>query len=590
MNRAPLPILSAVAAFSISALATPAATPAAPQLWYWHHSYLVTDEAVKSSEALIDRAAAADYTGVALWDSSFSFLSDPFWPAENVNRLRRVLDYAAHKGLKVIVPVAPFGFANDVLQANPNLAEAQRVLGSQFQVDASGKRVRLINSFRGLEDPGFEAGDAPWASTGWFGTHDADISIDSSVAHTGRASAVIRNARGNARYRQQIALTPWRQYHLRLFFKSQGFRGLAQVGVLDRSNGELQRLSAPISANGSHDWTQVDFTFNSQTSTAAWLYLGVWGGSAGTLWLDDILIEETALVYVVRRPGAPVKVYDAANPSTIYRERSDFNPIADPRITATRTPFTDLYHAPAPITLPPGTRLHPGQRIAIDFYAVFPIPGLDQVAMCFTEQGVLDWQRRNAQAIRAILPPQAAILLQYDEIRQMNSCASCRARHLEAAGLLDWSVHQSAALYHSLFPSAPLLVWNDMFDPLHNARPNYYYVEGDLTGAWKNLPPDLAVLNWNLDHLRDSLRWFSGQDSRQPSAHRQIIAGYYDKGDGAAAARSELTQAAGIPGIDGLMYTTWSDDYSQLEPFAAAAKANWLAYATTLSKPGHDPR
>ncbi len=556
------------------------APPTAPQLWYWHHSYLANDQAGRSSEALIDRAVAAGYTGVALWDSSFSFMSDAFWPAENVARLRRVINYATSKGLKVMAPVAPFGFANDALQANPNWAEAEWVLGAQFEVDSSGKRLQFLNSSHGLENPGFESGE-----TSWFGTHDSGISLDNSVAHTGKASAVIRNAHGNARYRQRIALIPWRQYHLRLFFKSANFRGLSQLGVLDASDSAAERLNAPIPASGSHDWTQLDFTFNSQTSTSAWLYVGVWGGNSGTLWLDDIQIEETALVYVVRRDGAPLKVYDPWNPAIVYREGLDFNTIADPHIAASRRPFTDLYHAPAPVTLPAQTRLHPGQHIAMDFYAVFPIPGPTQVAMCLTDPGVLGWQRRNAEAIRSVLPPRSGILMQYDEIRQMNSCASCRAKHLSAAGLLDGSVDQSARIYRSVFPSAPLYIWSDMFDPHHNARDHYYYVEGDLTGSWKGLPANITVLNWNLDLLHESLRWFSGVESRQPVAHAQIIAGYYDKGNGAETARSELAEAAGVPGVLGLMYTTWNDDYSQLEPFAAAAKRNWSIYTASVSHP-----
>lgn len=537
---------------------------------------------MQSSEALIDRAAAAGYTGVAFWDSSFNFMSDSFWPAENVARLRRVINHAVAKGLKVMAPVAPFGFANDALQANPNWAEAQRVLGPRFQVDASGKRLELINSFRGLENPGFESGETSQLEGTWFGTHDSGIALDTTVAHTGRCSAVIRNARGNARYRQQIALVPWRQYHLRLFFKSENFRGLSQLGVLDKPDGSKERLNAPIPASGSHPWTQLDFTFNSQDSTTAWLYLGVWGGNSGTLWLDDIQIEETALVYVARRDGAPLKVYDPANPSITYREGADVNTIADPRLTATRAPFTDLYHDPAPVMLPAQTRLRPGQIVAIDFYAVFPIPGPTQVAMCLTEDGVLKWQRRNAEAIRNVLPSGAGILLQYDEIRQMNSCATCRGKRMSPAALLDWSVNESVRTYNSVFPGAPLYVWSDMFDPQHNARDHYYYVEGDLTGSWQGLPQNVTVLNWNLGRLHDSLVWFSGEDHRQPLAHAQVIAGYYDNGNGAAAARSELAQAEGVPGILGLMYTTWGDDYSQLAPFAAAAKAGWNAYLASL--------
>lgn len=561
-----------------------AATNPGPELWYWHHSYLTNDRAVQSSEALIDRAVAAGYTGVAFWDSSFSFMSDSFWPAENVQQLRKVVAYAAAKGLKVMAPLAPFGFANDPLQANPNWAEAQRVIGAPFRVDASGKRLEFLGSFPGLANPGFESGQV-----NWFTTHDSGISLDPTVAHTGRTSGVIRDAHGNARFRQQLDLTPWRQYHLRLFFKSENFRGLSQLGILDQSDSAKQRLNAPIPANGTHNWTQLDFTFNSQDSATAWLYLGVWGGNSGTLWLDDIQLEETALVYVVRRPGAPLRAYDPNHPNIAYSEGADYAPVSDPRMTSSRTPFTDLYHQPPRVALPPKTRLRPGQKIAMDFYAVFPIPGPMQVAMCLTERGVLDWQQRNARAIREVLPNEAGILMQYDEVRQMNSCASCRAKHMSAAELLDWSLSRSIQTYSSVFPAAPLYVWSDMFDPYHNALDRYYYVEGSLAGSWKSVPANVAILNWNLDHLRESLAWFAGRDPRQPVAHPQVIAGYYDKGDGAAEARTELARAAAIPGVVGLMYTTWNDDYSQLEAFARASRAGWSQYRATLAQPAISP-
>jgi hypothetical protein len=131
-------------------------------------------------------------------------------------------------------------------------------------------------------------------------------------------------------------------------------------------------------------------------------------------------------------------------------------------------------------------------------------------------------------------------------------------------------------------PGTPLFIWNDMFDPHHNAKDNYYYVEGSLADSWKGLPPDIRIMNWNVDQLKPSLTWFSGLDPKQPVAHPQMIAGFYDKGNGGAEATRELKQAAGIPGIVGMMYTTYNDDYSQLQNFAAAAKAGWPGYLASL--------
>jgi hypothetical protein len=291
-------------------------------------------------------------------------------------------------------------------------------------------------------------------------------------------------------------------------------------------------------------------------------------------------------VYLVRRAGAPVKVYDLHDASKVYREGADYNYVFDPHVETTRTPFNDTYHQPAPITLPKGTRLVPGQRVEVDSYSVFPIPGALGVAMCMSEPVVYKWIAQNARAIKKVLPAGGSVLIGYDEIRQMNSCAKCRAKNMTAGDLLAWSMGQSLQIYQPLLPEAPLYTWSDMFDVHHNAMDHYYYVEGDLAGSWKGVPANVSIMNWGLERLKDSLTWFSGLDSRQPIPHRQLIAGYYDTGNGAVAAQKELASATGIPGLQGLMYTTWGDDYTQLESFAAAARAHWGEYTASVPKDG----
>lgn len=353
--------------------------------------------------------------------------------------------------------------------------------------------------------------------------------------------------------------------------------------VLDASDYKKALLVAYLSRTATHDWTEADYAFDSRDVTKAALYFGVWGGSSGILWFDDVQLSETALVYVTRRPGTPLKIYDPNHPSTVYTERSDYDYIADPRMTGTRTPFTDSYHDPAPVKLPRSTSLRPGQTVAMDFYAAFPIPGAYGMSMCMTASGTQKWLERNAKALRGVAPKQASVLLSYDEIRQMNSCGSCRAKHMTPAELLDWSVAQSLSIYKAELPESRFYIWNDMFDPYHNAVNHYYYVEGSLTGSWKGLPKNLMILNWNLGQLTNSLRWFAGLDPRQPVAHRQVIAGYYDSGNGASDAQKELAAAHGIPGIDGLMYTSWANDYSQLESYAQGARENWAAYEASVA-------
>ncbi len=473
----------------------------------------------------------------------------------------------------MLATAAPFAFA-----LHPDWAEADRVTGSQFRVDRQNRRLVFVNSFPGLDNGDFEAGHK-----GWFDLGDAAAQIDANVVRRGRYSGVVNASGGNARFRQKITLKPWRQYHIGLSFKTSGFGGFAQTEVLT-SNGPLNVFSIPktifqasLPAGGSQEWTNVEYTFNSRDATEASLYFGVWGGSSGTIWFDDVYLEETALVYVMRNNRAPFRAYDPSHASTTVKERSQIDFVSDPRMSDTH-PFYDSYHTPPVVKLPRSSNLPDNAVIAMDYYAVFPIPRVNTVAMCLSDHAVLAWLKDDAKSIRKVLPRGGGIMMQYDEIRQMNSCAECRAKNMSAGQLLAWNVGETIRTFQSIMPEAPLYTWSDMFDPYHNAVNDYFYVEGDLAGSWKGLPSNVTIMNWNLDRLHESLAWFSGSDSRQPTRHDQIIAGFYDRGDAAVQATSEIQQAKGIAGVQGVMYTTWTDDYSQLEKFANAARQAWPAY------------
>jgi hypothetical protein len=553
-------------------------TPDQPELWYWHHSYLSPTSSVEPahSEALIDQAAAAGYTGLAFWDSSLTFANRPGWSTAN---LATIVQYATSKGLSVLAAGAPIGYSNDMLGTDPNLAEGAKIIGGQFMV--SGGALTPVNTLAPLNNAGFESG-----MTVWFNTGDARVGVDTTVAHTGTASGVIHGnatATDNARFTQGITVTPWRLYHLRIWFKTSGFSGnTLNVEALDfttEMNVTLTRLyESPTMTSPTEDWTAFDYAFNTRESTALTLYIGIWGGFSGTVWIDDVLAEETALVNVLRRTGTPLKVYDGA---TTYTEGTDYGTISDPALAATPGTY-DPWHTPPTVTVPSGSTLENGGSVSMDYYTVVPQIGYE-VSACLSDPAVQAWNTSNAKALVSVFPKGSGVFLGYDEMRQGDSCEECTAKNLTAGGLLAWNVQETVQTLQGVWgPSTPFYFWDDMFSPYHNAVPNYYDVEGDLTGSWTGLPPGTIIMNWNLGNLTKSLTFFSGTDTTvtpaQPHAMQQIIAGYYDSGNGTQSATNELQAAMGIKGVVGLMYTSWVDDYSQLQAYATAAKAAWPAY------------
>jgi len=118
----------------------------------------------------------------------------------------------------------------------------------------------------------------------------------------------------------------------------------------------------------------------------------------------------------------------------------------------------------------------------------------------------------------------------------------------------------------ALDPEAELTIWSDMFDPTHNAvagRP-YYLVNGDFAGSWLGLGPAVSIVNWHgfPQDRRAAAEHFAAR------GHRQILAGYYDQAPGAFRDRAWLAELAGVPGVDGVMYTPWSTGFDRLEAWA----------------------
>jgi hypothetical protein len=76
-----------------------------------------------------------------------------------------------------------------------------------------------------------------------------------------------------------------------------------------------------------------------------------------------------------------------------------------------------------------------------------------------------------------------------------------------------------------------------------------------------------VIANWNGGKARESLRFFAGR------GHRQIIAGYYD-GEDLVNFQQWDSAAREVPGVVGLMYTTWQSKYGLLEKYGEAMRSS----------------
>ena len=101
----------------------------------------------------------------------------------------------------------------------------------------------------------------------------------------------------------------------------------------------------------------------------------------------------------------------------------------------------------------------------------------------------------QARRVRERLPFSRWVIAM-DEIRLGGSCEACRKRGLSTAQILGDCLTRQFQILRELNPSTEVFTYSDMLDPNHNARPNYYLVEGDYTGPWLYVPRELTIVCW----------------------------------------------------------------------------------------------
>jgi hypothetical protein len=289
------------------------------------------------------------------------------------------------------------------------------------------------------------------------------------------------------------------------------------------------------------------------------IVIGVLQRAQGTAEWKDWRLEEAGPVNLIRRPGAPLTVREDGSGRELAEGR-DYAPFVDS--LCGNSPWKgqfDNWHTP------PVLRTHgvpDGTRLRVSWYQA-GVVGKGQVALCLSDPAVKQKLAAEAASTRALFAPTAA-LLGIDEIRVMGWDASCTATTHTPGQIVADEMRAEARM----LPGMQLFVWNDMFDPQHNAVADYYLVNGDLAGSWNGLDSTITVMNWNGEHRAESLKFFAAR------GNAQVIAAYYDGKP--EDVKNDLAAATDVPHLTGIMYTTWKDRYDDLEAFAReVTKAGW---------------
>ena len=560
-------ILLGLVALVLMANAAPAALPL--KRWVYQPGNFLVDAEVTANIAALERFASEGYNGVVVTD--YKFMRWDSMPAGYTANIKRFREATRRLKMEVVASVMPLGYSNGLLNRDPNLAEGLPVERAPFVV----RNGRLVPEDDGpaLRNGGFEQSYAN-KPDGWSFTDDPGrmTFVDTAIKHEGRASFRMQDVlvhepkARHARACQPLTVKPFRYYHVSVWVRTQGWDGGdTRVTAIGDNDSSLCYQTPALSPT--QDWKRVDIAFNTLENTRVNLYLGTWNGRHGTIWWDDVRLEPAGFINVLRRPGTPLTI-TSEDGTTTYEEGRDFGAVRDPKLGT--DPWAGEYtawHEPPVVTIPEGSRLKEGQRVLAAYYHTAIIYN-NQVPCCLSEPKVYEILEWEAQHVRDALAPDA-YMMSHDEIRIQGWDKSCADRHLTGGEILADNARRCVDILHKVDPGKPIWVWSDMFDPNHNAQQTgrYYLVKGDgpWFGSWKGLPAEVGVLNWNMEPQtrRASMEHFAGL------GHHQILAGYYD--DKPAAIADWLKAGEGLQGVDGVMYTTWRNDYHATKAFLDAA-------------------
>ncbi|OAI53863.1 hypothetical protein AYO47_00650 [Planctomyces sp. SCGC AG-212-M04] len=529
----PLPSRLLLCLFLLVTSASASAAP--PERWIYISRNLQVDKSVDEIESLLKRGQAAGYTHALLTDSKFSRLGEVV--PRYFDNAKKVKALAEKYKIELVPALFSIGYSNDLLSLDPNLVEALPVAELPMVVR---------NGLAVVDDPA-----APSLKAGDMSDPKAWSLKDDSIHFEDGVARIKPNGK-NARLAQKLKVTPHRQYHVSVRIKTNDFRGNPEIKALADGGKSLQW--ANLGVKPTQDWKEHHVIFNSQDKDLVTLYFGVWGAESGDLWWDDVAVEEVAFVNLVRRNGCPLVVKDASGKT--LNEGTDFERLIDPLMgTKPYGGEYTVYHQPPSLKM----KLADGTKLKVSYsHAMTVYDG--QAMICPSEPKTYDLLRDQMRRMHELWGSKR-YMMQHDEIRVLNQCEACRARGLTPGQILADNVRQCLKIAREVAPNSRFYVWNDMFDPYHNAVPGpYYLVNGSLEGSWEGLDKDVVIVAWYFSKRAESLKFFSDR------GHKYVIAGYYDGPVGQV--NEWLKTAAGIPGCEGVMYTTWQNRYGDLEAFS----------------------
>ena len=523
--------------------------------WFYVSRSLENDKDIEELFPLVETASRSGLNGMLLSCGVENYAD---WSPKRKAHLQALRRHCDSHGIEIIPIIWSIGYGT-MLGKNPNLCAGMPISDVPYLV--KGKEATVM------------AQEAPTVPNGDFELHDGNVFpfqgwidrpgvvsfADTEIYYGGTCSIRLENFAsdpigGHGRICFKASLRPNTIYRLSCQVRMEDFSENSPYAFrLQFYGGEEPRMLSFVAPNVDTQggWTNVSMVFPSGDLSEGNLYVGVWEGKSGKVWIDDLKLEIAGVNEVLRRPGTPFVVRNAVT-GQVYEEGKDYEPIPPlKRFLGDDDAFAESLV----LKLTDHSAIRDGDRLAVSYYR--PVRNGWQRTTCMSEPMLYDLLEKSAHEIAEALHPRKWFL-SMDEIRAGGTCAACMARNTDMAHILADCITRQCQFIREVCPEAEIYIWSDMLDPAHNAHDNYFRCKGTFAGVWNLIPKDLVIACWH--DGRKSMPFFSGL------GFRTFGAAYYDA-DNLDGSRDWLQICRQTPGCRGIMYTSWQNKYQLLGPF-----------------------
>lgn len=513
---------------------------------------------------LMTRASNAGYNGIFIDDGTVPIISraGATWIAA-VKAMKAEAD-------KLNLAYMPMSLGQrDPSRNNIVHAEAYPVKGTEFVVSGGIATVKPDPTLK-LNNGGFEEikGGVP---VGWkTSASPMFLKIETSQTRpgsNGKTCLRIENPTvKDMKFIQTMNLKPFRGYELSVWVKTQNFTQPRDIGFEVNAGSYFllaNRYQRGVPKNQNWKKYSVDFCTQHITNVRIILCATSMFTSEGTVWFDDAEIREVGLLNTVNR-ATLAPVVKSADGTTTYKAGKDYVAQSEK------------------LSIPAGSAIQNGATLLVDWFQeadAMTTPG----AGSFCHSGVWDLTRQNVKAAHQAFVSPPGWFLKYSEWRTAYWDPTCEKQYASAGEYMGGTAKKTVEILRELNPKMETYIWNDNFDPYHNAGESYQMVNGSTLGSWNALDPKTIIINWNVHGRLASLKFFAGKDPKYliKTPLRQIVSSHMGRTNWLTL----IGQAEKTPGfpdnaIVGIQYCTWGEsNYDHIEALSQACKKEdrWLS-------------